>query len=115
MAELIDAILWIHVATGFVGLAAFWFPVFARKGGPTLVRFGRIYAYCAYVVTLSAVTAAIGRIAIYQSEGTGIADLLLIEPMAGKTACPEACLNLACVPSASGRGRRATRLPRRSP
>ena len=74
MAELIDVILWIHVATGFVGLAAFWFPVFARKGGPTHVRFGRIYAYCAYVVTLSAVTAAIGRIAIYRSEGTGIAD-----------------------------------------
>ncbi len=32
----------IHVATGFVGLAAFWVPVLARKGSRTHVRAGRV-------------------------------------------------------------------------
>ena len=71
---LFDALILIHVATGFVGLAAFWVPVFARKGGRAHVRAGRVYAYCAYVVTLSAVTAAAGRIVSYQVQGIGIAE-----------------------------------------
>ena len=58
-----DALVLAHVATGFVGLVAFWIPLFARKGGRVHVRAGRVYTYCAYVVTLSAVTAAAGRIA----------------------------------------------------
>ena len=53
---LFDIVIGIHVATGFVGLAAFWVPIFARKGGRLHVRAGRVYAYCAYVVTVSAVT-----------------------------------------------------------
>ena len=63
-----------HVATGFVGLVAFWIPVFARKGGRLHVRAGRVYAYCAYVVTLSAVTVSAGRIVSYQVQGIGLAD-----------------------------------------
>ncbi len=73
-ALLFDALLLVHVATGFVGLAAFWFPVFARKGGRVHVVAGRVYAYCAYVVTLSAVTAAVGRIVSYQVQGIGVAE-----------------------------------------
>ena len=63
-----------HVATGFVGLAAFWVPVFARKGGRAHVQAGRVYACCAYVVTLSAVTASAGRIVSYQVQGIGFAE-----------------------------------------
>jgi len=71
---LFNALILAHVATGFVGLAAFWIPVFARKGGRTHVRAGRAYVYCAYVVTLSAVTAAAGRIVFYQLQGIRLAD-----------------------------------------
>ena len=69
-----DALVLAHVATGFVGLAAFWVPLFARKGGRLHVRAGRVFTYCAYVVTLSAVTAAAGRIATLGAQGLGPAD-----------------------------------------
>ena len=69
-----DALLLIHVVAGFVGLAAFWFPVFARKGGRVHVVAGRVYAYCAYVVTLSAIVAAAGRIASLRYMGIGVAE-----------------------------------------
>ena len=69
-----DALVLAHVATGFVGLVAFWIPLFARKGGRVHVRAGRVYTYCAYVVTLSAVTAAAGRIAALLAQGLGPAD-----------------------------------------
>ncbi len=71
---LFDILILVHVATGFLGLAAFWVPVFARKGGRTHVRAGRVYVYCAYVVTLSAITAAAGRIVSYQAQGIRLAD-----------------------------------------
>ncbi len=64
----------VHVATGFVGLAAFWIPLFARKGGRVHVQAGRVFTYCAYVVTLSAVTASAGRMAALQAQGLGAAD-----------------------------------------
>ena len=71
---LFDVLVLAHVATGFVGLAAFWVPVFARKGGRAHVQAGRVYACCAYVVTLSAVTASAGRIVSYQVQGIGFAE-----------------------------------------
>ena len=71
---LFDTLILAHVATGFVGLVAFWVPVFARKGGRTHVRAGRVYVYCAYVVTLSAVTASAGRIVSYRVQGIRLAD-----------------------------------------
>ncbi len=74
MSPLFDALILAHVAAGFVGLIAFWIPVFARKGGRTHVRAGRVYARCAYVVTLSAITASAWRIASYASQGIGVAD-----------------------------------------
>lgn len=70
----LDAFVLAHVATGFVGLAAFWIPIFARKGGRLHVQAGRVYAYCAYVVTLSAVTVSAGRIVSYQIQGIGLAE-----------------------------------------
>ena len=71
---LFEFVVWAHVATGFVGLAAFWVPVFARKGGRVHVQAGSVYAYCAYIVTLSAVTASAGRIVSYQFQGIGVAE-----------------------------------------
>ena len=71
---LLDVLIWAHVATGFVGLAAFWIPVFVRKGGRAHVQAGRVYTYSAYVVTLSAVTASAGRVVSYQVQGVGFAD-----------------------------------------
>ncbi len=71
---LFDTLIALHVATGFVGLAAFWAPVFARKGGRLHVQAGRVFAYCAYVVTLSAITASAGRIVSYQAQGLGVAE-----------------------------------------
>ena len=69
-----NALVLAHVATGFVGLAAFWVPLFARKGGRVHVQAGRVFTYCAYVVTLSAVTTSAGRIAALQVQGLGPAD-----------------------------------------
>ena len=71
---LFGALILVHMVAGFVGLAAFWIPVFARKGGRTHVRAGRIYTRCAYVVTLSAVVAAAGRVVSYRLQGIGVAE-----------------------------------------
>ena len=71
---LFDVLIWAHVATGFVGLAAFWIPVFARKGGRAHVQAGRVYAYCAYVVTLSAGAVSVGRIISYRVHGVEVTD-----------------------------------------
>ncbi len=72
--HLLDALIMVHVAAGFVGLVAFWIPVFARKGGRAHVRAGRVYAYAAYIVTLSAVVASAGRIGSYVNQGVGFAE-----------------------------------------
>ena len=66
---LFELLILAHVATAFVGLAVFWTPVFARKGGRIHVGAGRIFTYCAYVVTLSAVTASAGRLISFQVPG----------------------------------------------
>lgn len=74
MTQILNIVVGAHVIAGFVGLAAFWIPVFARKGGASHKRFGAIYANCAYLVTGSAVIASMGRIATYRSEGIAVAD-----------------------------------------
>ena len=74
MNSVMNVLLLAHVATGFVGLAAFWIPVFARKGGRAHVLAGRVFTYSAYVVTVSAVTASAGRIVSFQVQGIGLAD-----------------------------------------
>ena len=59
---------YIHVFFGFAGMAVFWDPRLAPKGRKLHVRFGRVFTWCAYVVTGSAllscvllVTDAIGK------------------------------------------------------
>lgn len=45
---------WSHVIVGFTGLAAFWFPVFARKGGTLHRKAGQVFMISGYWVTASA-------------------------------------------------------------
>ena len=55
MADTIhDLMRVLHISTGFVGLAAFWIPAVARKGGRLHVAAGRVFGACAYVVALTA-------------------------------------------------------------
>lgn len=61
MDLILKILLFAHVALGFIGLLAFWVPIFSRKGGPLHRRFGRIYKYCAYFVFGSAGVAVILR------------------------------------------------------
>ena len=74
MAALLEALLWAHMVAGFIGLVAFWFPVLARKGGATHVRFGLVFYWCAYVVTTTALAVALGRIGLYWREGIALAE-----------------------------------------
>lgn len=49
------ALLLAHVVFGFAGLVAFWFPVFAAKGGRLHVRAGTAFQWSAYVVAGTAI------------------------------------------------------------
>lgn len=55
MAETIHSVLRVlHISLGFLGLVAFWAPVFTKKGGKAHVRAGKIFTASAYVVALTA-------------------------------------------------------------
>lgn len=71
MEMLGDIVRLTHVAFGFVGLAAFWVPVFAKKGGVNHVRLGRIFVVCAYVVLAGAALALILRLLSNVADGIG--------------------------------------------
>lgn len=71
MQELLDGFRWIHVAAGFTGLAAFWIPVFTRKGGPTHRLYGKVFKYCAYLVLGAAGAAILLRFSLAMMEGEG--------------------------------------------
>jgi hypothetical protein len=71
MEELMISIRWIHVAAGFVGLAAFWVPIFAHKGGVNHKFFGKIFKYCAYIVLFGAMISVGLHIGVGLSEGAG--------------------------------------------
>lgn len=45
---------WVHLVAGFIGLAAFWVPVFAKKGALNHRRFGQIFVNAGYVVVFGA-------------------------------------------------------------
>lgn len=49
-----DGFRLVHVVFGVVGLAAFWVPVFSKKGATNHQRFGRIFVRCAYVLLAAA-------------------------------------------------------------
>jgi hypothetical protein len=43
-------VLTLHVIAGLIGLAAFWTPAIARKGGMTHVWIGRVFFWCTCVI-----------------------------------------------------------------
>src|SRR6185503_3732211 len=58
MLNLYRMVLSLHIAAGLVGLAAFWTPVFARKGGTTHVQVGRAFYKATCVVALTGLAMA---------------------------------------------------------
>ena len=46
----LDLLRLTHVTAGFIGLAAFWVPIFTRKGAKYHRLFGKVFKYCAYIV-----------------------------------------------------------------
>ncbi len=59
MTLLMETIRYSHITAGFIGLAAFWIPIFARKGGKNHRFFGKIFKYCAYLVLAAAGTSVV--------------------------------------------------------
>ncbi len=74
MESFVTVLIYLHVAFGFAGLAAFWIPIVTRKGGISHRRFGRIYVYCAYVVLGSAAVSVTYRLLKFFAEGNVVAD-----------------------------------------
>jgi hypothetical protein len=54
-----QALLFIHVAIGFLSLVLFWIPVIAKKGSPLHIRTGHWYAKAMYAVGFSALILAL--------------------------------------------------------
>lgn len=55
MDFVLQVVVWVHVAAGFIGLAAFWVPIFARKGGANHKLYGKVFKVCAYFVLGAAI------------------------------------------------------------
>ncbi len=68
----------VHVVFGFAGLAAFWIPIFAKKGATNHVRFGKVFVWSAYVVLGGAAIALAVRFVRLAIDGTGPADAPLL-------------------------------------
>jgi hypothetical protein len=58
MLYLNKLVLSLHIAAGLTGLAAFWTPVLARKGGATHVQVGRIFYKATCVIALTGLVMA---------------------------------------------------------
>lgn len=50
METILPVVVFLHVAAGFVGLGAFWVPIFTKKGAKNHKFYGKIFKYCAYLV-----------------------------------------------------------------
>ncbi len=64
----------IHILFGVIGLAAFWVPVFTKKGAVNHVRFGKVFVWSAYIVLSAAGIALIQRVADLIARNSGPAD-----------------------------------------
>lgn len=54
MDMFLDLNRWTHIVVGFIGLAAFWVPVFAHKGGSLHRAAGKVFRYSAMIVVAAA-------------------------------------------------------------
>jgi hypothetical protein len=59
MASIYRAVLVFHVVAGLIGLAAFWLPVTARKGGALHMKAGRVFFWATCVVAGSGLVMAL--------------------------------------------------------
>lgn len=57
MNEIRELLRYAHMGFGFVGLVAFWIPVFTRKGSLGHIRFGTVFLWCVYGIAASAMVA----------------------------------------------------------
>jgi hypothetical protein len=78
MSYLGEGARFIHILFGAIGLAAFWIPVFAKKGAVNHVRYGRIFVRSAYIVLSAAAIALFARITDLAMRGTGPNDAPLL-------------------------------------
>jgi hypothetical protein len=69
-----ESFRFIHVLFGAIGLAAFWVPVFAKKGAVNHVRFGKIFVWSAYIVLAAAGIALVVRVSGLLENGVGLDD-----------------------------------------
>jgi len=69
-----DSARFIHVLFGTIGLAAFWIPIFAKKGAVNHVRFGKVFVWSAYIVLSAAAIALLERYFDLFQRGIGPAD-----------------------------------------
>jgi len=67
----LDMLRHTHVAAGFIGLAAFWVPIFTRKGAKYHRLFGKVFKYCAYIVLGAAFVAVIYHVTNALQRGVG--------------------------------------------
>lgn len=74
METLHAGVRYLHIGLGFLGLVAFWFPIFSRKGSRFHVTAGRVFVWSAYAVTVSAVFSSVYYIARFVGEGRSPAD-----------------------------------------
>ena len=62
METFLEGNRWLHIVAGFIGLAAFWIPVFTRKGSPIHKTAGRVFRYSAIVVIAGAGLSVLVRV-----------------------------------------------------
>ena len=62
-----------HIGLGFLGLTAFWIPIFAKKGGPLHIRAGWLFALCALYVGTTGLVSSIWAL-VHPLSFAGIAD-----------------------------------------
>lgn len=76
MDEFLAINRWTHIVFGFLGLVAFWIPVFTRKGGAVHRWAGKVFRYSAMVVLAGAGLAVVLHGAASLIAGVGVADQL---------------------------------------
>lgn len=74
MEQFAEGLRLVHVLFGFVGLTAFWVPIFAKKGAANHVRFGKVYVWSAYIVLAGAAFALALRFSDLANRGIGPAE-----------------------------------------
>ena len=62
MATLHEILRDAHIVSGVVGLAAFWLPVFTRKGQRLHMNAGRVFKWTAYLVIATAIVTVLMRL-----------------------------------------------------